>query len=59
MNSAKKNYTTIENEVLAMIYAMKKVRQYLLGNSFFFFFFGRSSSIIVFVEQTNSARSNF
>jgi hypothetical protein len=37
MNIAKKNYTTIENETLAMIYAMKKFKHYLLGNSFIFF----------------------
>jgi hypothetical protein len=35
MNSAKKNYTTIEKEDLTMIYVVKKFKHYLLGNSFF------------------------
>jgi hypothetical protein len=37
MNSAEKNYTTIEKKTLAMIYVMKKFRNYLLRNSFIFF----------------------
>jgi len=37
MNSAKKNYTTTEKEILAMIYVVKKFRHYLLGNNFTFF----------------------
>jgi hypothetical protein len=36
-NQAKKNYTTIEREALAMIYVMKKIRHYLLANHFIFF----------------------
>ena len=31
MNSAEKNYTTTEREALAMVYACKKLRHYLLG----------------------------
>src|SRR5271156_6467063 len=37
LNSAEKNYTTIEREGLAMIYAVKKFRHYLLANKFIFF----------------------
>jgi hypothetical protein len=37
MNNVKMNYTTIEKEALAMIYAMKKFKKYLFGNSFTFF----------------------
>ena len=37
LNSAKKNYTTIEQEGLGMIYAVKQYRHYLLSNKFVFF----------------------
>jgi hypothetical protein len=37
INSVEKNYTTIQNNNLAMIYGVKKFRHYLLGNSFIFF----------------------
>ncbi len=37
MNSAKKNYITIGNETLAMIYVVKKFKHYLLRNSFIVF----------------------
>ncbi len=37
MNSEEKNYTTIEKEALTMIYVVKKLKHYLLGNSFIFF----------------------
>ncbi len=37
MNSAKRNYTTTEKEILAMIFVVKKLIHYLLGNSFRFF----------------------
>jgi hypothetical protein len=37
LNSAKRNYTTIEREALAMVYALNKYRHYLLGNKFVFF----------------------
>jgi hypothetical protein len=36
MNNAKKNYTTTKKEVLVMIYVVKKLRHYLLKNSFIF-----------------------
>ena len=36
LNSAEKNYTTIEQEGLGMIYAVKKYRHYLLFNKFVF-----------------------
>jgi hypothetical protein len=56
MNSAKKNYKTIENEDLAMIYVVKKFRHYLSRNSFNFFC--RSSNITISSEQTDNNRSN-
>jgi heme/copper-type cytochrome/quinol oxidase subunit 1 len=37
MNSAKKKYTIVEKEALAMIYDVKKFRHYLLGNFYFYF----------------------
>jgi hypothetical protein len=37
LNSIKQNYTTIEREALAMVYALHKFRHYLLGNRFTFF----------------------
>jgi hypothetical protein len=37
MNNVKKNCTTTKKKGLAMIYAVKKFRHYLLGNSFIFF----------------------
>ncbi len=37
MNNAKKNYTTIKKEALAMIYVVKNFRHYLLGNNFVFY----------------------
>lgn len=37
LNSAEKNYTTTEREGLAMVYAVKKFRHYLLANKFIFF----------------------
>jgi len=37
MNSAKKNYITIEKEALAMIYVVKKFKHYLLHNNFVFY----------------------
>ncbi len=37
VNSAEKNYTTIEKKTLTMIYAMKKFKHYFLGNNFTFF----------------------
>ena len=37
LNSAKKNYTTIEREGLGMVYDVKKFRHYLLANKFVFF----------------------
>jgi hypothetical protein len=37
MSSIKRNYTTTEKEALAMIYAIKKLLHYLLGNNFVFY----------------------
>jgi hypothetical protein len=37
MNSAQKNYTTIDKEALVMIYVVKKFKHYLLGNYFILF----------------------
>ena len=37
LNSAEKNYTTIEREGLVMVYALKKFRHHLLANCFIFF----------------------
>jgi hypothetical protein len=37
LNFAECNYTTTKKEALAMVYALKKYRQYLLGNKFVFF----------------------
>jgi hypothetical protein len=37
LNSTERNYTTIEREALAMVYALHKFRHYLLGNIFTFF----------------------
>jgi type IV secretory pathway VirB4 component len=37
LNSAKKNYTTIEREALTMVYALHKFKNYLLGKKFVFY----------------------
>ena len=37
LNSTEKNYTTTEREGLAMVYAVKKFKHYLLANRFIFF----------------------
>jgi hypothetical protein len=37
MNNVERNYSTTKKEALAMIYALKKFQDYLLGNSFTFF----------------------
>jgi hypothetical protein len=36
LNSTKRNYTTLEIEALAMVYALQKFKHYLLGNMFTF-----------------------
>jgi hypothetical protein len=36
-NFTEKNYTTIDREVLAVVYALHKFRHYLLGNMFTFY----------------------
>ncbi len=36
LNNVKKNYTTIEREALAMVYALHKYCHYLFGNKFVF-----------------------
>ena len=37
LNLAKKNHTTTEREVLAMVYALNKFRHYLLGKKIVFY----------------------
>jgi hypothetical protein len=37
LNLIERNYTTIEREALAMVYALHKFRHYLLGNQFVFY----------------------
>jgi hypothetical protein len=37
MTEVEKNYSTTKKEAFAMIYAIKKLYHYLLGNSFTFF----------------------
>ncbi len=37
LNSTKRNYTTTERKVLAMVYALHKLRHYMLENMFTFF----------------------
>jgi hypothetical protein len=37
LNKAKQNYSTIEREALAMVFALHKFRHYLLGDEFLFF----------------------
>ena len=37
LSKAEKNYTTIEKEALAMVYAVNKFHHYLLGNRFIFY----------------------
>jgi hypothetical protein len=36
LNSIERNYTTIDKEALAMVYALHKFRHYLLGNQIVF-----------------------
>jgi hypothetical protein len=37
LNKVEQNYTTIEKEALAMVYALHKFKQFLLGNKFVFY----------------------
>jgi hypothetical protein len=37
LNNVKRNYNTIECEALAMVFALHKFTQYLLGNKFIFY----------------------
>jgi hypothetical protein len=37
LNLIKKNYTTIEREALVMVYALHKIKHYLVGNWFVFY----------------------
>ncbi len=37
LNNIERNYTTIEKEALAMVYALHKFHHYLLGNKFIFY----------------------
>jgi hypothetical protein len=36
LNNAKKNYTTIKRETFTMVYALYKLKHYLLRNKFVF-----------------------
>ncbi len=47
MNSAEKNYTTIEKEALAVIYAVNKFKHHLLGNNFVFYVDHQTSFYLV------------
>lgn len=47
LNQAERNYSTTEREALAMIYAVKKFRHYLLGNKFRFMVDHHSLSYLV------------
>jgi hypothetical protein len=47
MNNAEKNHTSIEKEALAVIYAIKKFRHYLLGNSFVFYVYHQTLLYLV------------
>lgn len=47
MNQAERNYSTTEREALAMVYAVKKFRHYLLGNKFRFMVDHHSLSYLV------------
>ena len=42
LNKAKRNYTTIEKELLAVVYALDKFRAYLVG-----------SDIIIFIDHSD------
>jgi hypothetical protein len=37
LNSIERNYTIIEREALAMVYALHKFKHYILGNRFVFY----------------------
>ncbi len=37
LNNVERNYSTIERETLAMVFALHKFRHYLLGNKFVFY----------------------
>ena len=56
MNSAERNYLTTEREGLAMVYAIKKFRHYLLENKFIFC---RSSCADVSSKQTMRYWTNY
>ncbi len=49
LNNAKKNYTTTKREALAMVYALHKVRHYLLGNKFVFYV--KHMALLYFVKK--------
>ena len=37
LNKARRNYTTIENELLEVVYALEKFRAYLVGSDIIIF----------------------
>jgi hypothetical protein len=50
LNLTKKNYTIVEREALAMVYALHKLKHYLLGN--WFVFYVDHMALVYFVNKT-------
>ena len=55
LNEAQRNYTTIENELLAVVYALDKFRAYLVG-SFIVIFIDHSALKYLLMKQDAKAR---
>ena len=55
LNEAQRNYTTIEKELLAVVYALEKFRAYLVG-SFIIFFTNHSSFKYLLMKQDAKVR---